>query len=156
MNLPNNFPYLAQTVQYLKKRNRNIVTFNQRTYADYCLFLHPAEWAGIPYFVNLVITDRFHGSVFGFRNNTPVVGIDMNPKRVSLKNSSKIKNLFEQYGVLENYINFFDQPSEEKFFQVIDKAMGESVNFDGVNGENAVRYMDFLRRCSELAPDGLR
>ncbi|HKL42450.1 MAG TPA: polysaccharide pyruvyl transferase family protein [Clostridia bacterium] len=147
INLPGNFEYLDKTIEYFKNRNWNIITFNYTKYADYCLFVNPEEWAGIPYYVDLVVTDRFHGSVFSIRNNTPVVGIDMDPDRVSLNNSSKIKNLFSEYGIQESYVNFLDKPSEEEFFKIIGKTINIQVNFKDINLEKEAEYMNFLHQC---------
>lgn len=149
LNLPNDFPALKNTIRYFKERKWNIVTFDYTRYADYCLFVNPDEWAGIPYFVDLVITDRFHGSIFSIRNNTPVIGIDCNPIRISsFNNSSKIKALFDVCEISSNYINFLDKPSDNQYFDVINYAINNKKDFTGINIEMRNRYTNFIQNVA--------
>lgn len=145
IHLPSSFPLLNETVEYFKLMGWNIVAFNYVKYADYCLLLNPEEWAGVPYFVDLVITDRFHGSIFSLRNNTPVIGIDCSHERVSSQNSSKVRALFEEYGIVHNYLNFLDKPSQEQYFNVINNAIKSNIDFTSVNLEMKNRYLNYLR-----------
>lgn len=145
INLPDSFIFINETVKYFKDRNWQIVTFNYTTYADYCLFLHPDEWAGIPNFVNLVITDRFHGSVFSIKNNTPVIGVDCSPERVSSSNSSKIKNLFEEYNIINNYINILDKSSSKQYFNIINYVVNNRIDFAVMNLEKRNKYLSYIQ-----------
>lgn len=145
INVPGYFPFLNETVKYFKNKSWNIITYYYAKYADYCLFLHPDEWAGIPHFVDLVITDRFHDSVFCIKNNTPVIGVDCHSKRVSKLNSSKVKNLFEEFGIVENYINVLEKQSGKEFFDKIEQALKMKNNYNCINQEKKTKYLDFIQ-----------
>lgn len=145
LNLPKNFKFLGETIEFFKKLGWKIVTFNYTNYADYCLFVNPEEWAGIPYYVDLVITDRFHGSLFALRNNTPVIGIDCNPKRVTVNNSSKIKRLFEDYEILNNYINTLNGISCADYLQIISYTINTEFDFSNKNDEMEKKYRNFIK-----------
>lgn len=146
LNLPKDFPLLADTVIYFKNMGWNIVTFEYQKYADYCLFVEPNEWAGIPRFVNLVITDRFHGSIFSIKNNTPVVAVDCQKNRISKESSSKLKCLFEEFGMIDNYVNFIENPSADHYFKIIDTVKNSSINYDDVCQLKRIIYEKFLNK----------
>lgn len=147
LNLPNSFKHLPKIVSYFKDIGWKIITFHNASYSDYCLFIEPAEWAGIPRFVSMVITDRFHGSVFSIKNNTPVISVDCDPIRLSASNSSKNKCLFDEYGLNEFYINCFENPTLEYFLNVINKARKLCTDFADVNSFKKSVYLNYIKRC---------
>lgn len=144
IDLPSNFPHLSETIKYFRNQKWNIVKYGYANYADYCLFLKPEEWAGLPYFVDLVITDRFHGSIFSLKNNTPVVGIDCNHKRVSKRNTSKVRALFDGYGIIENYINILNNPSCEQYLKIVANALKSKTNYTNINSKLKKKYLRYL------------
>jgi hypothetical protein len=145
LSLPDKFKLLSDTIRYFKSIGWNIITFDYKKYADYCFFVEPAVWAGIPKFVDMVITDRFHGSVFSIRNNTPVIAVDCDTRRISIANSSKNKCLLEEYGLLNNYINYNMNPSLESYFNIINKVRNSRVNFDNMNYTKKSIYLNYVK-----------
>lgn len=154
INLPHNFTALNEIVNYFKEREWKIISFEHTKYADYCLFLDPEEWAGIPYYVDLVITDRFHGSLFSFRNNTPVIGVDCNTWRVSSSNKSKVKSLFEDYNMSNNYINYIENPSITYFINKIDEVIKEKYDFTDINNKMKDEYIAYINTVKKKIYEG--
>ena len=48
--------------------------------------------------MDVIVTERFHDSVFGLRNECPVVAIDWDPARFSKDGDSKTLRILEDYG----------------------------------------------------------
>ncbi len=145
IHLPGTFTALRETVDWFRRRNWKIATFRFTGYADYGLMVDPEEWAGIPHYVDLVITDRFHGALFSLRNNTPVVGIDCDPSRLTSQRSSKIQRLLEEYGLDAYYVNFVDGAPVDDYLTLLEKAAEVEIDVADLNQARKERYMQFLR-----------
>ncbi len=71
--------------------------------------LNPFEWAEVFRFFSFCITDRFHGTIFCLRNQTPFIGFEKDTHLPKIQ--SKIYNLLSDFDLTECYVN----PSEEGF-----------------------------------------
>ena len=97
-NFMSNFPLRKDLADALRKIGYTVVSTAYNPYADISLDTIDAyEWAGVFKEMNVIVTERFHDSVFGLRNECPVVAIDWDPSRFNQGGDSKTMRLLEEY-----------------------------------------------------------
>jgi len=100
-------PVCKQIIKYYKSKGFRVISLGYNKYADVCLVdLMPFEWAGIYKYFTLTITDRFHGTIFSLKNNTPVVTVDCSKGRFTPEGLSKTYCLLKLFNLEKtNHIN---------------------------------------------------
>jgi hypothetical protein len=80
-------------------------------FADFNLghLLNPFEWAEAFQLLSFCITDRFHGTIFCLKNQTPFICIEKDA--VLPKSQSKIFDLLSEFNLTNCYVN----PTDEDF-----------------------------------------
>jgi polysaccharide pyruvyl transferase WcaK-like protein len=63
------------------------------------LMMSPFEWAAVFSRLSLVITERFHDTIFSLRHGVPVLTLDWDPARYRADGQSKTWCLLQQYGI---------------------------------------------------------
>lgn len=97
-NFNSNFPLRKELADGLRSIGYKVVTTAYNPYADICFKMVDAfEWAAIFPFMDLVVTERFHDSVFALRNEKPVIAVDWDPLRFSEGGESKTLCILEDY-----------------------------------------------------------
>lgn len=97
-NFMSNFPLRKDIADALRGIGYTIVSTAYNPYADISLdTLDAYEWAGVFRLMNVIVTERFHDSVFGLRNERPVVAIDWDPARFNQGGDSKTMRILEDY-----------------------------------------------------------
>jgi len=94
----------AKIRDYYKSRGYQIVALSMHnTCADLSLghLLNPFEWAEVFKYLTFCITDRFHGTIFCLKNQTPFISIEPHP--IDSVQKSKIYSLLSSVDVLEAY-----------------------------------------------------
>jgi len=73
-------------------------------YADHDLseMFDPFEWAHVYKFFDFCITDRFHGTIFSLKNETPFLSIEDDEYYKRIK--SKIVDLLEDFEMMNHYL----------------------------------------------------
>lgn len=98
-NFMSNFPLRKELADALRGIGYTVVSTAYNPYADISLETIDAyEWAGVFRLMDVIVTERFHDSVFGLRNECPVVAIDWDPARFSKGGDSKTLRILEDYG----------------------------------------------------------
>ena len=98
-NFMSNFPLRKELADALRGIGYTVVSTAYNPYADISLDTIDAyEWAGVFRLMDVIVTERFHDSVFGLRNECPVVAIDWDPARFSKGGDSKTLRILEDYG----------------------------------------------------------
>lgn len=98
-NFMSNFPLRKVLADALRGIGYTVVSTAYNPYADISLETIDAyEWAGVFRLMDVIVTERFHDSVFGLRNECPVVAIDWDPARFSEGGDSKTLRILEDYG----------------------------------------------------------
>jgi len=98
-NFNSNFPLRKELAEGLRSVGYKVVTTSYNPFADICLDTIDAfEWAGVFPLIDIVVTERFHDSVFGLRNEKPVIAIDWDTNRFSASGDSKTLRILEDYG----------------------------------------------------------
>ena len=113
-------PFKKELTMYLKGQGYYVVSTLYNEDADCNLMtLSPFEWAGMFRYIDLVVTERFHDSVFAMRNGKTAVAIDWNQKRFSKDGFSKTQNLLSQYGLDCNHFIFKESDDLQGIMQHI-------------------------------------
>ena len=105
-NFSSNFPLRKELADAIRSIGCKVVSTAYNPYADICLDTIDAfEWAGVFPLVDVIVTERFHDSVFGLRNGKPVIAVDWNPNRFSKGGDSKTLRILEDYGMEKMHFN---------------------------------------------------
>lgn len=97
-NFMSNFPLRKGLADALRDIGYTVVSTAYNPYADICLDTIDAyEWAGVFRLMDVIVTERFHDSVFGLRNERPVIAIDWDPARFTKNGDSKTLRILEDY-----------------------------------------------------------
>lgn len=110
---------------YYRNKGFQILSLGPAKYADLCLTdISPFEWAGIFKVVRLVITCRFHDTLFALKNLTPVVSISPDKTYVADGRQSKYYSLLKQFGLHNsNYVNGIGLDGADKIIKATDRAI---------------------------------
>lgn len=109
-NFMSNFPLRKNIADELRKLGYTVVSTAYNPYADICLDTVDAyEWAGVFKLMDLIVTERFHDSVFGLRNERPVIAIDWDPTRFSNNGDSKTLRILEDYNHQHLHFNLCEK-----------------------------------------------
>ncbi len=115
-------PFRADLSRVLRQKGYFVISTTYNPYVDLSIDTVDAkEWAGVFPFVNLVITERFHDSVFALRNSKPVIAIDWNKDRFSIEGDSKTYRILEDYGLTDFHFNFSTNIDINIISQAIDR-----------------------------------
>lgn len=98
-NFSSDCPLRKAVAGMLRRQGYTVVATQYDPNADICLDTIDAyEWAGVFREMGLVVTERFHDSVFALRNGKPVIAIDWSPDRFSADGDSKTLRILQDYG----------------------------------------------------------
>lgn len=141
------FPLRKELADAVRNCGYKVVATAYNPYADICLdTIDACEWAGVFPLIDIVITERFHDSVFGLRNCKPVIAVDWDPNRFSKGGDSKTLRILEDYGMenlhfnlcgktdlkpivnaIKNIDNMFDRKTIEKINQMQEDKLQETI-----------------------------
>ena len=127
-NFMSNFPLRKELADAIKNLGYTLVSTSYNPYADISLDTIDAyEWAGVFRLMDVIVTERFHDSVFGLRNERPVVAIDWDPTRFTKGGDSKTLRILEDYGHENLHFNLCNKTD---FAHVIDVVKNIDSLFD--------------------------
>ena len=130
-NFNSNFPLRKELADMLRSLSYQVVTTSYNPYADICFdTIDAREWAGVFPLMDIVVTERFHDSVFALRNEKPVIAVDWDPNRFSEDGDSKTLRILEDYG-LENF--HFNLSNSSDLNPVADAVCRIEKEFDNMN-----------------------
>lgn len=105
-NFNSNFPHRKELADKLRILGYKVVSTAYNPYADICFDTVDAyEWAGVFPLMDLVVTERFHDSVFALRNCKPVIAIDWEKSRFASEGDSKTYRILEDYNLNTCHFN---------------------------------------------------
>jgi len=159
VNLPPH-PLFDEVIARWRAKGYRVFSFVVRRGVDRVLrAVSPIEWAGLHRHLDLVLTDRFHGSIFSLRAGVPVVAIDCKRSRFTEGGLSKTYSLMKDLGLEKtNHINLelsgTDNAADLSAF--IERAV-EAFDASAVRrraGEMAQRFRGFLDRVAGVLDAG--
>jgi len=146
INLPHCHPCYPRLVDYYRNKGYKVasLTFHGRG-VDYSFRrLNPFEWTGIHKYFKLIITDRFHGTMYALKNGTPVLALDLMPIKVTRKGFSKTYSLLKMFGLQQTNHVTIDQSNN--FDYIVARAEEVEKKFN----------REYVRNCCQKLADELR
>lgn len=110
--------------KYLKDKGFQIVSISMGNYySDIYLqdVFNPLEWGHSFKHFDLCITDRFHGTIFSLKNNTPFLTIDHEDRYTKLK--SKTTDILTELGLMNHHLNIIDGNYKKELFNKLNKIL---------------------------------
>ncbi len=115
-------PFRLELCNLLREKGYFVISTTYSPYVDLSIdTVDATEWAGIFPLVDLVITERFHDSVFALRNCKPVIAVDWNRDRFSAEGDSKTYRILEDYELTDFHFNFSENIDMCLISKAIDK-----------------------------------
>lgn len=143
-----NFPLRKELADAIRHCGYTVVATAYNPYADICLDTIDAfDWAGIFPYVDLVVTERFHDSVFGLRNQRPVIAIDWDANRFSENGDSKTYRILQDYGLERLHFNLAFNRDLDKIIKAIQNidVIFDKDKIDAVNRQIYSKNKEILR-----------
>jgi len=110
-------PKVAEIVRLLRKQGYQVAALSMFSpYADVNLgdVLDPFEWAEAFKYLQICVTDRFHGTVFCLKNETPFLAIETSNLP---KERCKKAQLLSAFGLDQLYFNLNDPQYDVSLFE---------------------------------------
>jgi hypothetical protein len=125
LSLPRFFKGAPALADHYRSKGFRVVSLEPARYADVCLTdISPFEWAGIYKYLRLVITNRFHGTLFSLKNLTPVVSVISDSSLVTADGLSKHYSLLRSFNLhATNYVVARDADCVSEIIHAADRAM---------------------------------
>lgn len=154
MSFPSVFAPKAEIVRHFKSQGYRVFSLGYAPYADVSLpDISPFEWAGIYKYFDLVLTDRFHGTLFSILNNTPVISIIGHANLISNRGQSKYSSLWSLFGLEQtNCISKMECSDSKAMLDRLHQGIEafKAVSFQDKLVELKQKYLDFVDRTAAL------
>lgn len=119
-NFNSNFPLRKDLADAIRNVGYVVVSTAYNPYADICFDTVDAfEWAGVFPLIDVVVTERFHDSVFGLRNSKPVIAVDWEPNRFTKGGDSKTMRILEDYGMEKMHFNLCNKKDTSSIIECL-------------------------------------
>lgn len=148
--------WAIETAKKLKEMGYQIVSFRPERFADILLNdLGPQEYMGIFKYFSLMITNKFHDTIFCLKNSTPMLTFPLNDTYANASGESKYSSLLSQFNLLES--NFIPIRSTITPSMIISKS-DNAITAVHLKREiikqqveiNRKSYIDFLKKSTSL------
>jgi polysaccharide pyruvyl transferase WcaK-like protein len=147
----------AAVAEDYRAKGFRVVALDWGTYADWSPWdISPLAWAGIYRYFDLVVTDRFHVTVFSLKHGVPVVTVEFDaPGHRTPQGLSKRFTLLKQFGLHEtNYAGPENIRDAGAIIRMADAALNRFDRQAALSKalemrERFGRFMDCVKRVSE-------
>lgn len=130
-NFSPNFPYRKELADLIREKGYTVISSVYNPYADIKIdTIGPKEWAGIFRYCDIVITERFHDSLFALRNCKPVIAVDWEKDRFSSTGDSKTLRILKDYGLEKNHVTL---TNARQLHDIVDNISISIKDFDAVD-----------------------
>lgn len=130
-NFSPNFPYRKELADLIREKGYTVISSVYNPYADIKIdTIGPKEWAGIFRYCDIVITERFHDSLFALRNCKPVIAVDWEKDRFSSTGDSKTLRILKDYGLEKNHVTL---ANARQLHDIVDNISISIKDFDAVD-----------------------
>lgn len=127
-NFSPNFPYRKELADLIRQKGYTVISSVYNPYADIKIdTIGPKEWAGIFRHCDIVITERFHDSLFALRNCKPVIAVDWEKERFTATGDSKTLRILKDYGLERNHFTLFNA---NQLYSIVDSISTAINNFN--------------------------
>lgn len=147
--------WAKQLADHFRKAGYLVASLRPAWYADMIFNdLSPFEQLGLYRYFDLVITHRFHDSIFSIKNLTPVMVFPENNSDVTSFGENKNLTLFKSFRIENNYLGNRENLSASSVFgmhrQAIDDFRKNEEFISETLRQNRIRYGNFLVKAAEF------
>ena len=147
--------WASSLADYFRNEGYIVASLRPAYYADTIFTdLSAFEQIGLYKYFELVITHRFHDSIFCIKNLTPVIVFPEYFSDVTLYGENKNKTLFKSFNIEDNYISNKENLTAESIFDMHKQAITNFKNNEAFIKdtllENKNKYESFVRESSRL------
>ena len=156
LHLTRNTEWASELASFFRKEGYIIASLRPAYYADIIFTdLSAFEQIGLYRYFDLVITHRFHDSIFSIKNLTPVIVYPEFHSDVTLYNENKNRTLFKSFNIEENYLSSKDMLNANSIINFHKKAISNFRDNEGlirdVLIENKKKYESFISLSKEVS-----
>lgn len=147
------FKYRDELIEILKKENYTLVAIQYIPGVDICFSgINPLQWGSIFGYCDLIVTERFHDTVFALRHCKPVISVDWDESRFSQTFNSKTKSILKDYNLDNFHVTITDIVGLDKFKSILKNIPSFSVNdINRKNNENISLSNALVKKmCADL------
>ena len=110
--------WAPELARIFRNNGWQVLSLRPANYADHVINdVSPFEWAGLFKFCDLVITHRFHDTVFSLKNTTPVIPFVPNRDYITKNRDSKYHSIMREFNLLEtNLIESWKEQSPQAVY----------------------------------------
>jgi len=154
LNTLKSFKYASCLADHYRKKGYQVVSLMSSNVADSLLFdLSPFEWAGLYKYIDVLVTDRFHGTLFCLKNQTPVIGVLCDKRKTNAFGRSKVHSLLDSFGLADtNFLNCFEVHDESQVIDFVEKGRSHFKMVDVLPGLKKFRdeYVNIIQIMNDL------
>lgn len=148
-------PYALELANIYRNKGYLVASLRPASYADFILKdLSPMEFAGIFKFFDLVLTHRFHDSVFCIKNLCPVLLYPPSKIYENAHGDSKQSSLMEMFDIKHtSFVRDISSLSAKDIYLLLESAKENFVknknSIAAINRELKSNFEDYVRLTSE-------
>ena len=155
LHLIRNTKWGSTLADYFRKEGYIIASLRPAYYADLIFTdLSAFEQIGLYKYFALVITHRFHDSIFCIKNMTPVIVFPEYFSEITTYGENKNKSLFKSFNIEDNYISNKDSLNGISLFNMHKKAIQNFRNNECYIKETLLKsknkYESFVRESGKI------
>ncbi len=115
--------YRSKLAQILKSKGYRLITPEYDPNCDISFgYIDHFQWAALFKYVDVVITERFHETVFALRNTKSIVNVDWNKSKINDEGDSKRTEILKEYGLNNCNIKIINNDDLDKFSSFVDSS----------------------------------
>lgn len=147
--------YATSLAEMFKKNGFIVASLRPAKYADIIIKdLSPEEFAGIFKYFDLVITHRFHDTIFCIKNLCPVLLFQPSRQYENLKGDSKQSSLMDLFGLVET--NFIQDISTMTDIEIFEKMNEAKISFSNKKDEITIKLKELDVEFKNYIKDTIR
>lgn len=155
LHLLRTISWARELADYFRKEGYLVASLRPAWYADIIFNdLSPFEQLGLYRYFELVVTHRFHDSIFSIKNLTPVIVFPEFSSDVTSFGENKNLTLFKSFGIENNYISNRQDLNAASVFEMHRKAINDFRKNEQFISEKLVHnrntYKNFLKSAAEV------
>jgi hypothetical protein len=155
LHLLRSIKWASELADYFRKEGFLVASLRPAYYADIVFNdLSAFEQLGLYKYFNLVITHRFHDSIFSLKNLTPVIVFPENFSDITVHGENKNRTLFKSFNIEDNYISSRDNLNALSVFRMysgaIENFRRNEFYISETLIENKRKYETFLNKSAAL------
>jgi hypothetical protein len=151
LHLVRSIKWAAALANYFRKEGYLVASLRPAYYADIIFTdLSAFEQMGLYRYFSLVITHRFHDSIFSIKNSTPVIVFPEYYSDITAYGENKNRTLFKSFNIQDNYISNKNDLTALSVFNMHRKAIenfkSNEIFIKDALVRNKWKYQAFLRK----------